>query len=204
MTPRPHGPPRLILTPDRTNLRDGQRVALTLVSEDDHDDLRSGFQDLSPRSRYLRFFSSMPRLPELVAEGLARTDGRHHVAVGARLIGADGELRAPMVGVARYYRADPESDVAEPAVAVIDRLHGLGLGQLLMRRLARIARHQGVSRFRAFALMDNKRVRQMLQAANGVVVEEDGPVLVYDLDLRARDSAGNPPVPQITGPKSAA
>jgi GNAT superfamily N-acetyltransferase len=146
-------------------------------------DLLEGFEGLSSRSRYLRFFSAMPSLPEFIVAGLLNT-GANHVAVGARLIDAAGRVEPAIVGVARYVRADPESTVAEPAVAVVDALQGFGLGKLLLRRLSRIARRQGITHFRAHTLADNDRVRKILRDAGGEIVLHDGPGLVYCIDIR--------------------
>ena len=77
-------------------------------------------------------------------------------------------------------------DTAEPAVAVIDALHGLGLGRLLLHEVTRYARSRGITRFRAHALAENQRVRRILEVSQGVIVERDGPVVVYDVDIRPR------------------
>lgn len=167
-------------------LADGQCVDLAFIGPADRTDLLRGFSGLSPRSRYLRFFSRMPELPPFIIDGLVNTDGVDHVAIGARLADDAGHVEPAIVGVARYFRADPDAPVAEPSVAVVDRLHGRGLGRLLLRRLAREARAQGITHFRAHALADNDRVRRILRASQGVIVEYDGPVLVYDVDIRRR------------------
>jgi GNAT superfamily N-acetyltransferase len=164
-------------------LLDGRRVQLSLLGGADRVDLLAGFAGLSKRSRYLRFFSAMGELPARIVDGLVNTDARNHVAIGARLLDTNDRVEAPVVGVARYLRTALGSDVAEPAVAVIDALHGQGLGRLLLRAMARHARRSGVSRFRAHALADNERVRRILAASRGVLVERDGPVVVYDVAL---------------------
>ena len=164
-------------------LADGTHVRLSLIGPSDKHDLLTGMAGLSRQSRYLRFFSYMPTLPKPILDGLLNTDAHNHVAIGARVVGADNHVREPIVGVARYYRAEDSEQVAEPAVAVIDTLHGYGLGKLLLRTLSRYARTQGITHFRAHTLMDNSRVRQMLLAARGKIVDRDGPVLVYDVDI---------------------
>jgi GNAT superfamily N-acetyltransferase len=164
-------------------LLDGRRVQLSLLGGADRADLMAGFTGLSKRSRYLRFFSAMVELPAGIVDGLVSTDGRNHVAIGARLLDANDRVEAPVVGVARYFRTMPGCDVAEPAVAVIDALHGQGLGLLLLRAIGRHARRSGIGRFRAHALADNERIRKILAAAHGVLVERDGPVVVYDVAL---------------------
>ena len=183
--------PRTALVPgdwsrDIEMLSNGTRVQLSLIGPDDKQDLLTGMAGLSRQSRYLRFFSYMPTLPKPILDALLNTDARNHVAIGARVVGDDSHVRGPIVGVARYYRAEASEQVAEPAVAVIDTLHGYGLGKLLLHNLSRYARAQGITHFRAHTLMDNSRIRQMLLAAHGKIVDRDGPVLVYDIDIRRR------------------
>lgn len=162
----------------------GQTVWLARLGRDDRDDLVEGFAGLSRTSRYLRFFSAMPSLPQAMLDALVATDGDRHVAVCARRINADGVVLPPIVGVARYFRDATDSTVAEPAVAVIDDLHRAGLGRLLLKCLVREARAHGIERYRAHALATNERIQRMLLASKGVVVERDGPVVVYEVDIR--------------------
>jgi GNAT superfamily N-acetyltransferase len=170
----------------RHRLPDGTVVELRHLAGADRRDLVDGFAGLSRRSRYLRFFSAMPTLPESVLDRLIATDGLSHVAICARRVAADGTAESPIVGVARYVRDAAEPDVAEPAVAVIDALQRQGLGQLLLRVLAAHARSHGITRYRAHTLASNERVRRILARARGNVVDHDGPVLVYDVDIRVR------------------
>lgn len=182
--------PTARVAPERSRpLRDGSRVHLDLLGPADRTDLLAGFAGLSRRSRHLRFFSAMGELPARVLDGLLDTDAYQHVAIGARLQGANERIEAPIVGVARYFRMDGAADTAEPAVAVVDALHGRGLGRLLLRAISAHARANGIMRFRAHALADNVRIRQILLASQGVLVERDGPVVVYEVDIRTRDVA---------------
>lgn len=168
-------------------LADGTRVRLDLIGPRDRNDLVAGFIGLSRRSRYLRFFTAMPDLPGALLDSLLTTDADRHVAIGARLFDADGRAAAPIVGVARYFRvADGSPDTVEPAVAVVDSLHGRGLGKLLLKAMTRYARSRGITKMRAHALADNARIRQILAASEAVLVERDGPVMVYDVDIRSR------------------
>ncbi len=169
--------------PCEYDLPDGRRVEIDYLDASDRADLVAGFEGLSPRSRYLRFFSAMPELPDFIATGLLATDQQNHVAIGARLIDEHG-LQSPIIGVARYYRSDESDKVAEPAIAVADDLHHLGLGKRLLRRLSAIARANGVTHFRAQTLDSNSRMRRMLREADAEFVEQDGEVLTYQLDIR--------------------
>jgi GNAT superfamily N-acetyltransferase len=170
--------------PPPDQLADGRWVCIDYLGPADRADLLAGFENLSERSRYLRFFTPMPRLANAVLTRLLATDGGDHVALAARLCDERGTLLAPIVGVARYVRSANDPARAESAVAVIDALHGLGLGRLLLRRLVCEARGSGVDRFRAHVLTDNDHMRALLTSPHSSVVHRDGALLIYETDLR--------------------
>ncbi len=165
-------------------IRDGRQVHLAFLSPVDRADLITGFEGLSSQSRYLRFFSSMPDLPDFITDGLLRTDASNHVAIGARLVDRNDKVEPPIIGVARYFRSSESMNIAEPAIAVVDKYHHLGLGKLLLRRLSRFARINGVTHFRAPVLSENKRIKTILGSAAAEIVEQDGAVMIYDVDIR--------------------
>lgn len=183
-------------------LRDGTRVRLAPLGPEDREALLLGFEGLSPRSRYLRFFTRMRQLPAAVVDGLLRTDGTDHVALGARRIEPRTGVEEPaLVGVARYHRTADDPQVAETAVTVADALQGNGLGRLLLDRLAVTARTHGIDQFRAHTLADNDSIREWLRTARGVTMERDGQVLVYQFDIRQRRQS--PWLPGVSGPPHA-
>jgi len=49
----------------------------------DREKLLAAFDRLSPESRYRRFFTATPRLPEKLLRRLLDTDGWNHFAIGA-------------------------------------------------------------------------------------------------------------------------
>jgi hypothetical protein len=81
-------------------LEDGSRVRLELIVPADRADLLAGFEGLSRRSRYLRFFSAMPTLSAHMVDSLLNTDADHHVP--ARAIDANGRVVPPIIGVSRF------------------------------------------------------------------------------------------------------
>jgi RimJ/RimL family protein N-acetyltransferase len=190
-------------------LRDGTVVRLRLIGPDDREVLRHGFERLSPESRYRRFFTAMPKLPEAVLDRLSATDGWNHVAIGAeRLpsaapaapggarVAAEDPSDAPLpdgVGVARFVRLNDQPDVAEAAVAVVDELQGRGLGSLLLTSLMTAARLRGIAHFRAEVLPENQPMRDLLARFDpDAVIGHEAQVLVYDLALPATEDAEHP------------
>jgi len=164
-------------------LRDGTPVRLRLIGPADRARLAAGFEKLSRESRYLRFFTAMPKLPERMLDRLVATDGWKHVAIGAE-VASDDPAAAEGLGVARFIRLDDAPDVAEVAVAVVDAKQRLGLGTLLLRALVDAARERGIRRFRAMLLSENAPARALLEELTGdVSVRRENGSLVYEIVL---------------------
>lgn len=147
-----------LLLPERAILRDGTEVLLRLVTADDKELLREGFDRLSPESRYARFFTPKMRLSDDELEYLCNVDQHNHVAIGAVRI-ADGKGLA----IARFIRLG-DTNVAEAAIAVADEAQGLGLGRLLFERLVEAATERGIERFRCEVLGVNASMKQLVDA----------------------------------------
>ncbi len=172
--------PKLRFTPDyvRTlTAADGTRVRLRLLRPQDRDVLLAGFARLSPESRYRRFFTAMPRLPEATLERLLHTDGWNHVALGLETAAKPREG----VAVARFIRLPDAPDTAEAAIAVVDHMQRRGLGKLLLAALAAAARERGITRFRFEVQRDNEAVAALLRDLDLRPVSVDGSLAVYEV-----------------------
>lgn len=143
-------------------LRDGTQVVLRPIQPSDKRKLVEGLQHLSPESRYRRFFSLKARFTPDELKYLTELDGYDHFAIAALYRNSDG-TEGEGAGVARFVRLRDEPGVAEPAVAVIDKMQGKGLGSLLMMRLGAAARERGIDRFRCDILAENAQMRTMIQ-----------------------------------------
>jgi GNAT superfamily N-acetyltransferase len=148
---------------EEATLADGTPVLLRLVQPADRDLLREGFQQLSPASRYLRFFTPKADLTEDELTRLTTLDGINQLALGAERTGPEGTVQG--LGIARFVRDPANPAVAEAAVTVTDAVQGLGLGTLLLDRLAQAAAERGVTRFRGEFLAGNERVRALIEEA---------------------------------------
>jgi len=164
-------------------LADGTPVRLRLLRRADREKLVAAFDRLSPESRYRRFFTAMPRLPEKLLRSLLDIDGWNHLAIGAETVTTD-PAEAEGVGIARFIRLKDEPAVAEAAVTVVDHMQRRGLGKLLVSALAQAARERGITRFRAEVLRTNEAMlallRELDETARPVV---DGSLATYDLAL---------------------
>ncbi len=179
---------------ESVKLRDGTEVTIRLVRADDRALLEEGFERLSDRSRYYRFFTAKPRLTDAEARYLTDVDGEDHFAIGASTVAADGTEQG--LGVARFIRLDGEPEVAEAAVTVLDEVQGQGLGSLLLLRLIAAARERGVHVFRCWALVENHDALALFHElfprttehvdGHEVVIDAPLPEVAWDLVPAAR------------------
>ena len=136
-------------------LRDGTTIVMREVRADDKAAIAAAFEDLSPESRYRRFFTPMSRLSETDLRYLTEVDHHDHEAV----VAFDRDGGRP-VGVARYVRG-PGGGEAEVAVAVIDDRQGRGAGTALLERLIERASENGIERFVAVVQQQNAEALEL-------------------------------------------
>jgi acetyltransferase len=167
---------------DRTvTLPGGGRIRLRPIRPDDAPRLVELYDRLSRQSAYQRFFTVMQRLPPDWARFLAAVDHQRRFAVVAE----DGAAAEPtLVGVARYEPL-PDDDAVELAVVVQDSWQGQGLGALLLRELVRAAELNGIHRFRAYVLAENRRMLHLLSRHTDVLERRrDGGVIEITMTRR--------------------
>lgn len=154
----------------------GLRVRLRLLQPGDDDLLSRFFWRLSSETVYRRFFSPI-RLPnDSLLKKLVDVDHCDREA----LIALDDQ---GIVGVARYGTGLGGSH--DVAVVVADDWQGHGLGALLIRRLAHIARLRGISSFHATMLGDNQRAQALvLGLSRKAKLRYEGGYLEADIPLR--------------------
>ena len=133
-------------------LDDGMPVRFRPIRPEDKELLQRGFEMLSPRSRYRRFFSMVDHLSEKQLRYFTEVDGVNHVAWIAEIPDGIG------LGVARWIRLKDEPDVAEGAVTVIDPYQNRGIGKALLWLGARSAIEAGIRAIRVSVLSENDPV----------------------------------------------
>ncbi len=126
---------------------DGGTVHLRPIRPSDADALVAFHGGLSTRTRYLRYFSAYPRIPERDLRRFTHVDHRDRVALVA-------ELGGDIIAVGRFDRT-PGTDEAEVAFVVADAHQGRGIGSVLLEHLAAAAREVGIKRFHAIVLAEN-------------------------------------------------
>ena len=134
----------------------------------------------SEHSRYLRFFSGAPTLPDAVIDRLVDVDGFNHIAWGALDLDTAG---APLMGVVRAVRRAGTHE-ADLAMGVLDCHHGKGLARLLMAAVVHDAIAAGITVFTAEMLAENAPARKLFQAIGGKAAGRDGNVISFRFDAR--------------------
>lgn len=129
------------------------------IRPDDREVLAQAFTELSPQSRYLRFFQSLARLSNYQLDYLTRPDGHTHVAWG--ILEATGNKDVG-VGAMRFIRLRDDPDVAEAAITIIDRYQRRGLSYVAFSVINLLAHREGVKRLRHHVLHGNRFVLDML------------------------------------------
>ncbi len=129
-------------------LSDGSTVQLRPIDPSDAPEIVAMHSRFSERTRYLRYFSPYPRIPERDLHRFVNVDHRDReafvVLAGDRI-----------VAVGRYERLGPAAPDAEVAFVVEDAYQGRGIGSVLMEHLADAARRAGIVNFVAEVLPAN-------------------------------------------------
>jgi acyl-CoA synthetase (NDP forming)/RimJ/RimL family protein N-acetyltransferase len=138
---------------------DGGTFHIRPIRPSDADALVAFHSKLSERTRYLRFFSAYPRIPERDLYRFTHVDHRNRVALVAVL---GGEI----IAVGRYERlGDTAEPAAEVAFVVADEHQGRGIGSVLLEHLAAAAREVGIHRFDAVVLAENRAMINVFREA---------------------------------------
>ena len=115
-------------------LRDGSTLRLRAPEEADREPLVKFFDELSPRSLYLRFHGQPP-VDDRLVEPVLESDWIERGALLASTTETGGDR---IVALANYVRLrDPAS--AEVAFAVADDYQGRGIATRMLERLAALA-----------------------------------------------------------------
>ncbi|MHB1445640.1 MAG: bifunctional acetate--CoA ligase family protein/GNAT family N-acetyltransferase [Acidimicrobiales bacterium] len=164
-------------------LNDGSTLHMRPIRPEDADRLVELHSRLSPTTIYYRFFSYHPHLADKEVARFTQVDYTDRMAFVA--VAGPGQL----IAVARYDRV-PGSDSAEAAFVVDDPYQGKGLGTLLLEHLAAYARAQGLRRFVADTLADNRAMRDVFRHAGFAETSKfEGGVVRITLDLQPTTEA---------------
>jgi RimJ/RimL family protein N-acetyltransferase len=139
-------------------LRNGERIEIRAVRQQDRDDLLAAVSHTSSESLYRRFFAVRRHFSETEESFYLNIDFVSHVALVAL---AEENGQQIIVGGGRYVVSEPGQ--AEVAFTVIDKYQGRGLGLALLRHLAMIGRQAGLHELVAYVLPDNRAMLKVFE-----------------------------------------
>jgi len=166
-------------------LTDQRRIRIRALHSREERPIRLLHARLSPRTRYLRFLSPFPTLPDALVRRLACVDHRRRLAVVAE---DEGAGCADVVALASFSAVD--ETMAELAVVVQDDWQRQGIGTALVSTLLDAAEKRGFDRFIATVATDNSIIRRLLNRV-GRVVGSHTSLGVSELVFVRRRSCGN-------------
>jgi acetyltransferase len=152
---------------DSVRLTDGRSVLMRDLHAADGSAEQAFVVGLSRQSRYRRFHVGIPELPPSLLARMLDVDGHRHVA----LVAVSPDDSQQILADARYVRAGQVDgqESAEFAVVVADEWQGVGLGRLLLGRLARHAREHGVAHLHGDVLWDNRPMVGLVDQLGGTL-----------------------------------
>jgi RimJ/RimL family protein N-acetyltransferase len=164
--------------PQLVTLRGGDVVRIRQVRPGDAPALARAYANLGEQSRYRRFFTVMPELPEATLKAAVEVDHVDHEALVAVPL-----LSAEIVGECRFIRQPDQPDTAEVGVTVVDAWQGRGLGPALLACLSERAAEAGIEYFTAEVLAENQAVLALMPSLGQVETESHGPVVTARVEL---------------------
>ena len=148
-------------------LRGGVTVRIRPLQAGDEPRVRRFFEQLTLHTRYLRFFSPVPGVPEALVRTLAAIDDERRLTLVAEL---DHERAGELVAVGNLVAVDERR--AEAALVVADEWQRKGIGVEVVRRLLDAGERRGVEHFVVHGLWNNAAVRALLDRTADIVSTE--------------------------------
>src|SRR5262245_26863958 len=149
---------------DDVVLTNQKRVRIRALRRCEERPIRELYARLSPRSRYQRFFSPMPALPDAVVRLLACVDYRRKLALLAEHDSGNGE---EVIGLGSFGATEDGS--VEVGLVVRDDWQRMRVGTELAERVLQAAEDRGFHRFMASMLSDNIAMRRLLRNVGEIV-----------------------------------
>lgn len=162
-------------------LADGRSVIVRPVSPQDAAGEQALLTAMSPNSRRMRFHGAVSQLPASLLRQMTDIDYPRHVALVAEAL-VDSET-TELIADARYVVRSDSPEQGEFAIAVADAWQGLGLGRMLLKRLAEHGCRHGVRVLDGSVLVGNHAMLGMMQSMGARICDEPGDATLMRVSL---------------------
>ena len=136
-------------------LKDNTFLCFKTLEKYDRERFLAGFQKLSRKTVYQRFFGFMKELTDKQVDEFLDTDKRNHIAWAAFDIIGDEIIGT---GVGRFKRSETTPNEAELALTVIDEYQGNGAGTVLLAIMYYLASNLDIDIFTGIILSVNSKL----------------------------------------------
>jgi RimJ/RimL family protein N-acetyltransferase len=164
----------------REHLRDDRPIAIRALRPDDRAEMLAAIGRTSMQSLQRRFFVPKKGFSEQEMAFFLNIDFESHVAIVAEV---EEDERPVIAGGGRYIVVQPGQ--AEIAFVVVDAYQGQGIGTILMRHLAVLARNAGLKELVAEVLPENTTMLKLFKKF-GFRTDAKGSPQVVHLTLQLR------------------
>ena len=155
-------------------LRDGRPIKIRALRPDDRADMLAAIGRTSMQSLQRRFFVPKKGFSEREMAFFLDIDFESHVALVAQM---DEDGRPAIVGGGRYIVVQPGQ--AEIAFVVVDAYQGQGVGTILMRHLAVLARDAGLKELIAEVLPENSAMLKLFKKFGFRSASKGSPQMIH-------------------------
>jgi ribosomal protein S18 acetylase RimI-like enzyme len=164
----------------REHLRDDRPIAIRALRPDDRAGMLAAIGRTSMQSLQRRFFVPKKGFSEQEMAFFLNIDFESHVAIVAEV---EEDERPVIAGGGRYIVVQPGQ--AEIAFVVVDAYQGQGIGTILMRHLAVLARNAGPKELIAEVLPENTAMLKLFKKFGFRTYAKGSPQVVH-LTLQLR------------------
>ena len=151
---------------DLVRFPDGSLIELRPLGAPDGRLIANFVSQLSPESAYKRFLSASGGARHQWVANLVNADQRDCLVQGAV---ARNEFGSSLVAIAESIRDPGDRQRAEFAIAAVDPWQNMGIGTLLTRHVARIARSSGVRYWETYMLAENTPMSRVMSRVGTMV-----------------------------------
>ncbi len=155
-------------------LRDGRPVKIRALRPDDRADMLAAIGRTSMQSLQRRFFVPKKGFSEREMTFFLDIDFESHVALVAQI---DEDGHPVIAGGGRFIVVQPGQ--AEIAFVVVDAYQGQGVGTILMRHLAILARDAGLKELIAEVLPENSAMLKLFKKFGFKTVSKGSPQVIH-------------------------
>lgn len=171
----------------------GRSLRLRPISPEDAPRLIAGLELLTDETRFARFFFLKRGFSATELEHLTQCDGINHLALVVEWI---DDPQRQLIAVGRWIRDPQDPALASIAYVTSDQWQRRGIGERLVRQLAREALARGIAKFRAEILWGNVAAVKLLERVgvreNEVMIGSGASELIYRIDLADVAGEGHP------------